>query len=68
MAKKIELSPEALNNISEILQNVSEYTGSISSATKLFGELSEKFEYIGFLPKSGKIRADGIRETFCRGY
>ncbi|RKR78590.1 type II toxin-antitoxin system RelE/ParE family toxin [Otariodibacter oris] len=68
MAKKIIITRKAQANINEIINGVIEYTGHASSGIKLYKELYEKFELIGFLPKSGKLRNDGSdhRELFCR--
>lgn len=67
MAKSVILSLEAEIELSQILDFVAEYTYILSSK-KLLDEFLEKFEYIGFLPKSYKLLGNVTRETFCRSY
>ncbi|QGM81002.1 type II toxin-antitoxin system RelE/ParE family toxin [Otariodibacter oris] len=69
MAKQVIITQNAQDNINEIIKSVIEFTGHSSSGIKLYRDLYEKFELIGFLPKSGKLRNDnsGLREIFCRG-
>lgn len=66
---KVIITQKAQNQIDEIIENVVEYTYSIESGLKLFNDLHEKIELIGFMPEAiGRLRDDGTREAFCRGY
>ncbi|MEE6032831.1 MULTISPECIES: type II toxin-antitoxin system RelE/ParE family toxin [Avibacterium] len=65
----IILSDLALNDIDEILASVYEFTGFISTPQKLQQEFNKTFELIAFMPQAiGRMRNDGTREAFCRGY
>lgn len=68
MAKVVTLSHKARFHLDEIIANVVEYTGSAISGKRLLEEFYEKFELIGFLPKSNKLLENGTREAFCRSY
>lgn len=68
MAKPYLLSNEAIADIDCIIQNVVDYTGYTSSGIKLYQEIFDKFELISLLPKSGRMRHDGMREIFARSY
>lgn len=68
MAKSWVLSQEATDNIQEIMQSVASFTGYWTSAAVLLEDLQAKFDLLAFMPNIGKQRADGTRETFCRGY
>lgn len=68
MAKSVVITERAANDIDTILSNVIEFTGFEISGIRLFNELSEKFDIIGFMPTIGRIRDDGTRETFARNY
>lgn len=65
---KYIVSSQAQLEINEILMSVVEYTGFEASAIALEDDLYTKFDLIAFMPKLGKPREDGTRETFCRGY
>lgn len=66
--RKYIVTTQAQNAINEILMGVVEYTGFEASAIALEGDLYAKFDLLAFMPNIGKQRADGTRETFCRGY
>lgn len=68
MAKKLVTSPNAANDIADILRNVASFTGHWTSAVTLYEEIQAKFDLIAFMPSIGKKRNDGTQETFCRGY
>ncbi|MDO4697873.1 MAG: type II toxin-antitoxin system RelE/ParE family toxin [Pasteurellaceae bacterium] len=68
MANHWRLSIDAAENIQEIMQSVASFTGHWTSAAVLLEDLQAKFDLIAFMPKLGKPREDGTRETFCRGY
>jgi len=63
------LSKLATDNINEILANVYEFTGFISTPEKLLAEFEKTFRLIAFMPDAiGRLREDGEREAFCRNY
>lgn len=65
----IIITQKAHQHIDEIVENAVEYTGFIESGIKLFNDLHEKIDLIGFMPYAiGRQRDDGTREAFCRGY
>ncbi|QIW16450.1 plasmid stabilization protein [Pasteurellaceae bacterium RH1A] len=68
MPKTVVLSAKARQNIDEILANVVEYTGAVSSGHKLLKAFYTKFNDIGFLPKAYRQLDDGTRQAFCRSY
>lgn len=66
---KVVLSYSATQDINEILANVYDFTGFISTPQKLLTEFNKTFELIEFMPHAiGRQREDGKREAFCRGY
>lgn len=66
---EIILTYQAQLDIDAIIDNVIDYTGSSASGIKLFEDLHEKIDLIGFMPLGiGRLRDDGTREAFCRGY
>ena len=62
------LTPQAENDIDEIIENVVEFTGYEQSGIKLYTDIFKKLELIAFMPSIGLIRNDGTRETFARNY
>lgn len=65
----VVLSRLAMQDINEILASVYEFTGFISTPQKLMADLEKNFELIAFMPNAiGRLREDGDREAFCRGY
>ncbi|OOF35996.1 type II toxin-antitoxin system RelE/ParE family toxin [Rodentibacter heidelbergensis] len=63
------ITQKAQKHIDKIVENVVEYTHSIESGIKLFNDLNDKISLIGFMPEAiGRLREDGSREAFCRGY
>lgn len=65
----VVLSRLAMQDINEILASVYEFTGFISTPQKLMADLEKTFELIAFMPNViGRLREDGDREAFCRGY
>ncbi|MDO4698824.1 MAG: type II toxin-antitoxin system RelE/ParE family toxin [Pasteurellaceae bacterium] len=69
MSVSVQLSQRARNDIDGILDNVSEFTGFATTADKLLAEFLKTFELIAFMPNGmGRLREDGLREAFCRGY
>ncbi|BFU60763.1 MULTISPECIES: type II toxin-antitoxin system RelE/ParE family toxin [Rodentibacter] len=66
---KVVLSEMAVQDIDNILANVYEFTGFISTPQKLLAELNKTIDLIEFMPNAiGRLRDDGKREAFCRGY
>ncbi|OOF58182.1 type II toxin-antitoxin system RelE/ParE family toxin [Rodentibacter myodis] len=66
---KIVVTQKAQKHIDEIIENIVEYTNSLESGFKLFNDLNDKISLIGFMPQAiGRLREDGSREAFCRGY
>ena len=66
---KIIVTEEAQNDINHIVENVAEFTYSFTSGLKLYEDLYAKIDMIAFMPEGvGRMRDDGIREAFCRGY
>ncbi|MGX2955896.1 type II toxin-antitoxin system RelE/ParE family toxin [Ursidibacter arcticus] len=66
---KIIITQTAQKHIDEIVSNVIEYTYSIESGIKLMNDIYDKINLIGFMPTAiGRVREDGSREAFCRGY
>lgn len=66
---KIIITQKAQQHIDEIIENIVEYTNSLESGFKLFNDLNDKISLIGFMPEAiGRLRDDGTREAFCRGY
>lgn len=68
MIKPVIISASAQRDLTEIVENVVDYTGHTASGVKLFNEIYEKFDLISQLPKCGKSREDGTREIFARSY
>lgn len=70
MAKPIEISIEARQDIVEIIEQITEFTGSIYSGQKFYDELREKIALIGYMPQIGRVQADVpmFRETFYKSY
>lgn len=67
--KKVIITQKAQQDIDEIIEGIIEYTGFEVSGIRLYNELYEKFELIGFMPSGiGRLRDDGTRETFTRRY
>ncbi|VTM24518.1 Plasmid stabilisation system protein [Stutzerimonas stutzeri] len=66
---KIIVTEEAQNDINHIVENVAEFTYSFTSGLKLYEDLYAKIDMIAFMPEGvGRMRYDGMREAFCRGY
>ena len=66
---KIIVTEEAQNDINHIVENVAEFTYSFTSGLKLYEDLYAKIDMIAFMPEGvGRMRDDGMREAFCRGY
>lgn len=66
---KVILSDLAMRDINDILANVYDFTGFISTPQKLLAEFNKTFELIAFMPNAiGRKREDGEREAFCRSY
>ncbi|OOF53123.1 type II toxin-antitoxin system RelE/ParE family toxin [Rodentibacter trehalosifermentans] len=66
---KVILSDSAAQDIDDILANVYDFTGFISTPQKLLTELNKTFDLIAFMPDAvGRLREDGDREAFCRAY
>ena len=66
---KIIVTKEAQNDINHIVENVAEFTYSFTSGLKLYEDLYAKIDMIAFMPEGvGRMRDDGMREAFCRGY
>ncbi|MGR3808038.1 type II toxin-antitoxin system RelE/ParE family toxin [Pasteurella testudinis] len=66
---KVVITEQAQRDIDELVDNIIEFTYSVISGIKLFEDLHEKIELIAFMPLGiGRLRDDGTRETFCRGY
>ncbi|MCK3658763.1 plasmid stabilization system protein [Pasteurellaceae bacterium Pebbles2] len=69
MPKTVILSLEALGDIRSCVRQVMVFTGFENSGIKLQYDLFAKIEAIGFMPSAmGRIREDGTREAFARGY
>ena len=69
MAKRVVLSVDAQDDIEKIISHIVQYTYSLSSGAKLLEDLKDKIELIGLMPEGiGRLREDGKREAFCRGY
>lgn len=67
--KKVIITQKAQQDIDEIIEGIIEYTGFEVSGIRLYNELYEKFELIGFMSSGiGRLRDDGTRETFTRRY
>ena len=66
---KVVVTQEAQNDIDHIVENVTEFTYSFISGMKLYEDLHAKIDMIAFMPAAmGRMRDDGSREAFCRGY
>ena len=66
---KVILSQSAERDVDEILASVYDFTGFISTPERLMAEFIKTFELIAFMPNAiGRLRDDGMREAFCRGY
>ena len=66
---KIIVTEEAQNDINHLVENVAEFTYSFTSGLKLYEDLYAKIDMIAFMPEGvGRMRDDGMREAFCRGY
>lgn len=69
MPKKVVISPKALSNIAECARQTVFYTGFETTGIRLQESIFDKIESIGFMPKAiGRLREDGSREAFVRGY
>nr|WP_273384407.1 type II toxin-antitoxin system RelE/ParE family toxin [Actinobacillus porcinus] len=69
IAKSVQFSPLALNNLNEIIENVIAFTGYELSGIKLSEAIFNKIESISYLPSAiGRKRDDNTREAFVRGY
>lgn len=69
MLKPVILSPNALNNIRECVVQAILYTGFETAGVRLQESIFDKIEAIRFMPKAiGRLREDGTREAFVRGY
>ena len=65
----VVLSRLAMKDIDDILTSVYEFTGFISTPQKLMADFEKTFGLIAFMPNAiGRLREDGDREAFCRGY
>lgn len=66
---KLVITQEAKNDIEQIVEGIIEYTHFVESGVRLYNDLYEKIHLIGFMPEgAGRLRKDGFREAFCRGY
>lgn len=69
MPKSVILSPEAISDIRTCVRQVMMYTGFENSGIKLQEDIFAKIDSIGFMPSAiGRMREDGTREAFARGY
>lgn len=69
MPKPVILSPEVVNDIQTCVRQVMIYTGFENSGIRLQEDIFAKIDSIGFMPSAiGRIREDGTREAFVRGY
>lgn len=69
MPKPVLISPNALININECVRQVMIYTGFEITGVRLQEAIFDKIETIGFMPSAiGRLREDGSREAFVRGY
>lgn len=61
---------EARQGIVEIIEQITEFTGSIYSGQKFHDELREKIALIGYMPQIGRVQVDVpmFRETFYKNY
>lgn len=62
------LTPQAENDIDEIIDNVVEFTGYEQSSIKLHADIFKKLNLLEFMPSIGIVRDDGTRETFVSNY
>lgn len=62
------LTPQAENDIDEIIDNVVEFTGYEQSGIKLHTDIFKKLNLLEFMPSIGIVRDDGTRETFVSNY
>lgn len=63
------LTKPAADDLDEIFQSVSAFTGFWESSVSLWDALQRKFDLIAFMPNAvGRKREDGTLEAFCRGY
>lgn len=62
------LTPQAENDIDEIIDNVVEFTGYEQSGIKLHADIFKKLNLLEFMPSIGIVRDDGTRETFVSNY
>ncbi|HGO5815026.1 TPA: type II toxin-antitoxin system RelE/ParE family toxin [Mannheimia haemolytica] len=62
------LTPQAENDIDEIIENVVEFTGYEQSGIKIYTDIFKKLDLIAFMPNIGTRRSDGTLETFVRNY
>ena len=69
MPKPVILSPEVVNDIQTCVRQVMIYTGFENSGIRLQEDIFAKIDSIGFMPSAiGRMREDGTREAFVRGY
>lgn len=69
MHKPVFISPSALADINECIRQVMIYTGFEVTGIRLQEAIFDKIESIGFMPSAiGRLREDGLREAFVRGY
>lgn len=62
------LTPQAENDIDEIIDNVVEFTGYEQSGIKFHADIFKKLNLLEFMPSIGIVRDDGTRETFVSNY
>ena len=60
---------KARRDLVEVVENVVDYTCSLESGVRLFSALRSKIALLADMPEGiGRVRDDGKREAFCRGY
>lgn len=65
----VVITQNAQHDIIHIIENVTEFTYSFISGVKLYEDIYAKIDMIAFMPQAiGRLRDDGKREAFCRGY
>ena len=69
MAKLLVLTAKAQQQLEQIVRNIVEFTYSQASGEMLANDIYDKFDAIAYMPEAiGRLRDDGSREAFCRGY
>lgn len=69
MHKSVLISPSALADINTCVRQAVIYTGFETTGIRLQEAIFDKIESIGFMPSAiGRLREDGSREAFVRGY